>query len=97
MCHRSKINPPARNEPGEGTLRRVFVTENDFRADGAAAHAGLPVFALGTASPEMLSELLKDRTVPGLLNGVVSQVHRPPLMLVIEAAWKHFHIGGDVS
>ena len=46
--------------PGEGTLRRVFVTENDFRADGAAAHAGLTVFALGTASPEMLSELLKE-------------------------------------
>ena len=54
-------------------------------------------YTLKAIDSEMLSELLKDRTVPGLLNGVVSQVHRPPLMLVIEAAWKHFHIGGDVS
>lgn len=78
-------------------LGRILAAQNDFRADGAAAHTGLPVFASRTALPEMLPERIKGRAVPCLLDGVAPQVYRPPLALIVKAAWEHFHVGGDIS
>lgn len=78
-------------------LSRTLVAENDFRADGAAAHAGIPVFAFRTAPFEILPELLEGRTVPGLLGGMAPQVYCPSLALIVEAAGEHLHAGGDIS
>ena len=77
--------------------RTFFVAENDFRADGAAAHAGIPVFAFRTAPPKMLPKLLKGRTVPCLLDGVAPQVYCPSLALIVETAGEHLHVGGDIG
>ena len=77
--------------------RTFFVAENDFRADGAATHAGIPVFAFRTAPFEILPELLEGRTVPGLLDGMAPQVYCPSLALIVEAAGEHLHAGGDIS
>ena len=78
-------------------LGRMSRTKYYLPADGAPSHTGRPMFTIGTTLPEISSEILKNRAVPRLLDGVGLQVHGPSPSLVVKTAREHRHIRGDVG
>ena len=84
-------------QTGSTILSSTILTQYNFPADGAASHTGQPVFTIRAALAEVVPEILENRTVPCLLNGMGPQVHRPPSSLVVKTTRQHHHIRADVG
>ena len=65
----------------------IVSAEDDFRADRASSHAGGAVLAGRAALAEVVPEILKNRPVPRLLNGVGMAAPATPMFMEALNRW----------